>query len=105
MNPENIAFILGLGKTGQVAWSTLFVKEEKAGLCFSEAVCPAAQGWVVVALRMRLSPSAQEGLVVLGGDKGRLSCTKQVFGEGFKVRCTKELSDIYDFCKTQVFTV
>lgn len=54
----------------------------------------------MVALGMRLSPSAQEGLVVLGGDKGRLGCTKPVVGEEFKVRHTKELSDIYGYCKT-----
>ena len=100
MNPENLAFILDLGKIGQVAWSTLTVKEEKAGSCFSEAVSPAAQGQVVVALQMRLSPSGQEGWFVLGGDKGGLGCTKQVIGEEFKVRCTEELSDIYGFCKT-----
>lgn len=84
-----------------------------------DPVCKGREGWftlfrcsfsgsrrrVVVALRMKLSFSGQEGLLVLGGDRGGLGCTKQVFGGGFKVRCTKELSDIYDFCKTQVFTV
>lgn len=78
MNPENVVFILGLGKIGQVTWVTLAVKEEKAGLFFSEAFSQAAQGWVVVALRMgmRLSLSGQERLIVLGGDKDGLGCTK-----------------------------
>lgn len=82
------------------AWLTLTVRDGKAGLWFSEAVSPAAQGPVVVALRVRLSPSGQEGLVVLRGDKGGLGCTKPVIREEFKVRCTKQLSDIYGFCKT-----
>lgn len=78
MNPENVVFILGLGKIGQVTWVTLAVKEEKSGLCFSEAFSQAAQGWGVAALGMgmRLSLSGQERLVVLGGDKGGLGCTK-----------------------------
>lgn len=53
----------------------------------------------MVALGMRLSPSGQEGLVVLEGDKGGLGYTKQLIREEFKMRCTKEFSDIYGFCK------
>lgn len=48
---------------------------------------------------MRLSPG-QEGLVVLGGDRDGLDCMKQVIREEFKVRHTKELSDVCGFSKS-----
>lgn len=70
-------------------------------MCFSEAVsfsgsaragggCSRDEAW----------SSWTGGLVVLGGEKGRPRSSKQIMGEEFKVRRTKEPSDIKGFCKT-----
>jgi len=71
LNPENAAFMLGLGKIGQVAWSTLVAEKKKAGGCFPEAVSPAAQGRVVAALGMSGAPSFWAGGVSARRRSGR----------------------------------